>query len=139
MISEHFAALKARLEADGDLAGVVHDTVRLDSNGGLIRSEYVILYRSSPRIDSDRLAAVAGPSSTLTFDVEVRAVGRTSAKCGAVMDRILTQFAGHRLVVAGRSCSPMTIQDTGRVVADTSVKEFLYFANLAFEFVSEPA
>lgn len=140
MISEHFDAVEARLEADTDLAGRVHDTVRLDANGGLIRDQYVILYRSVPEsIVSGRFNMIPEADSDVTFMVDVRAVGTSPKKCGAVMDRILTQLVGHRLVVAGRSCAPLVLDSSSRIVADQLVKQFMYYADVGFELTSRPA
>lgn len=140
MITPHFNAIKARIEAESTLAGDVHDTVRIDAEGGLIRDNYVILYRSPPEsIGSGRFNAVADSSSELTFIFDVRAVGTSAAMCGAVLDKVMAQLVGFRLVVAGRSCTPIRLESSGRVTADQSVKPFLFYADAGFEFVSRPA
>lgn len=140
MISEHFDAIKARLEAGTGLSGKVHDTARINADGGLVRDQYVILYRSAPEtIATDRFNHVAGVGHVLTFLVDVRAVGTSPSNCGAVLDRVLTQLTGHSLTVSGRSCTPMTLESSGRVAIDQSVKDFLYYADVSFELISRPA
>jgi len=140
VITPHFNAIKARIEGDTALTGKVFDTVRIDDAGGLIRDNYVILYRSpADQVASNRFNAVADSQAELTFIVDVRAVGTSAVQCGAVLDKVMTQLVGYRLVVAGRSCTPIRLESSGRVTADQSVKPFLFYADAGFEFVSRPA
>lgn len=140
MITPHFNAIKGRIEGDAALVGKVFDTVRLDDAGGLIRDNYVILYRSAPSsFDNGRLTAVSQYASEATFLVDFRAVGTSATQCGAVMDKVLTQLLGHRLLVTGRVCSPIVLDSSDPVRADQSVKPFLFYQDAAVEFVSSPA
>lgn len=142
MIAEHFDALQARIEADPDLAGRVSDTVRTVTGGGLVRDQYVILYRSGPGFEVDRLAAVPQfGSSTLAFTVDARIVGTSPTQVVKTLDRFLGQVVGHSLVVSGRVCAPIEIEqaDIGRVTPDTSVAPYLYYCDVTFDLISDPA
>lgn len=140
MITPHFNAIKARIENDAALTGKVFDTVRIDDAGGLIRDNYVILYRSGPdSYVNGRLTAVSQYASEANFIVEIRAVGTSTVSCGAVTDKVMNQLIGHILNVPGRVCSPITKDSSNKVITDQSVKPFLYYQDSAVEFVSSPA
>ena len=60
----HYAAVKARLNADTNLAGKGADTIRLDGAGLPVRDTYWVLFGGAPdELDDDRLAAKQRPDS----------------------------------------------------------------------------
>jgi hypothetical protein len=140
MIAETYEALKSRLEAHPQLADIVFDSVLYDGDGRLRTDPYVIVYPSIPEeISSGRYTAVADFEATGTFVYDVRTVGPSAAVCARLTDKVLAQLLGHRLVVEGRRCDPITLDSSGDVRADAAVKPPLFYADMGFELVNRPA
>lgn len=140
MIAETYEALKARLEAHPQLAGIVSDSVLYDGEDRLRTDSYVILYASVPdEVASNRYTAVADYEATGTFVFDVRAVASSAALCARLTDKILTQLLGYRLVIEGRRCDPITLESSGDVRADSKVIPPLFYADVGFELINRPA
>lgn len=139
MIAETYEALKARLEEHPQLAGIVFDAVLYDSDGRLRTDPYVILYPSLPEeVGSDRYTAVADYSGRATFVVDVRTVASSAAVCARLTDKVFAQLLGHRLVVEGRKCDPITLESSSPVRDDAAVKPPLFYADVGFELINRP-
>lgn len=137
MISEHYEALQSRIEAGEGLSGKVHDTVRLDATGGLIRDQYVILYNPVPLdFTVDRYTGLPSYEGTTDWECDFRVVGNSPSRVRATLARVLAQLVGHRLVVAGRQPALLTVAAGSRIREDQSVKNFLYFADGSVEWTS---
>jgi hypothetical protein len=131
--------LKARIESHPQLADIVFDAVLYDGDGQLRTDPYVILYPALPdEVAANRYTAVADPEATGTFVFDVRTVGPSAALCGRLTDKVLAQMLGHRLVVEGRRCDPMTLESSRPVMADSKVKPPLYYADFAVELINRP-
>jgi hypothetical protein len=140
VIAETFEALKARLEAHPQLAGLVFDSVLYDGENRLRTDPYVILYPAIPEeITAGRYTAVADFEATGTFVFDVRTVGPSAAVCARLTDKVLAQLLGHRLVIEGRKCDPLTLESAGDVRADANVKPPLFYVDVGFELINRPA
>lgn len=138
-MDEHYTALRT-LAAVGLLEDRVFDTVRVDPDGGLIRDQYLILYRSTPEeIASERFMKAATFDDALTFEWDFRAVGVTAGAAGDVAVTFLRNVIGGRLVVAGRACTPIAGGASGRVLPDTSVRPHLFTVTGSVTTISRPA
>jgi hypothetical protein len=140
VIDEYYTALKTQIELGQGLAGRVYDTVRLDANGALIRDNYVVLYSPVPLdVPQDRFTMTPTFVGTVEFESDVRVVGTTAATVRQMMSRVSTQMIGHGLTITGRQPARVTLGSSGRVLPDTSVKPFLYYADMSFEWTSRAA
>jgi hypothetical protein len=140
VIDEYYTALKTQIELGQGLAGRVYDTVRLDSSGVLIRDNYVILYAPVPlEVPQDRVTLVPSFAGPVVFESDVRVVGTTAATVRVMMGRVTTQLIGHGLTIVGRQPARVSLGSAGRVLPDTSVKPFLYYADLSVEWTARPA
>lgn len=139
MIDEYYAALKSQIEGTAMLANRVYDTVRFDANGGLVRDNYVVLYSPTPLdVPQERLTQAATFDDTVEFEVDVRVVGVNAASARVFMGKLSQQLIGHMLTITGRQPARVTLGSAGRVLPDTSVKPFLYYADMSFEWTSRP-
>jgi hypothetical protein len=139
-IIQHYDALTSRLELAPVLAGAVHDSARTNDEGGLVRANYLIAYVPAPEaIVSGRFTAIATYDSELSFIVDLKAVGTSARMAGAVFDAALGQLVGHRLIVPGRDCTPITVDDQRRIEPDRTVKPPLFVGTASIAFISRPA
>lgn len=106
---DEFAAFKARMEASPILAGKVHRTVRKDSTG-TVRANYVVAKSSAPdRMTDARLTGVDSFDSDRRYTYDVRVVAVDGDGLDVLAEAALRQLVGHRLVVPGRSCTPIEL------------------------------
>lgn len=140
MIDEYFTALEERIEAGQGLANRVFDTVRLSADGGLIRDNYVILYSPVPLdVPQDRVSLVPTFAGTVEFESDIRVVGVDAKTVRIMLGRVKTQLLGPGLTVAGRQPAVVRLGSSSRTVPDTSVKPFLYYADMSVEWTSRAA
>ena len=135
----HFAAMKARLESDSTLTGKVFDTANVDSTGAVVRGTYVLLFGGGPdSLNDDRLAAPQSAGSDADYSYTARCVANTPDLVRSVQSKVIALFAGHRLEVAGRACTPADVEGYP-VEWDTALKPPLYFADIDIELHSSRA
>jgi hypothetical protein len=140
VIDEYFTALRARIEAGTGLAARVFDTVRMDTTGGLIRDNYVVLYAPVPvGTPQERFSQMQTFADTVEFEVDFRVVGVSPTAVRLTMSRVFTQLVGHGLTIAGRAPGKVTVSGGSRIREDQSVKPFLYYADGSAEWVSRPS
>lgn len=140
MIAETYDALKARLESHEQLSGRVFDTVIYDTATQTYRTDYyVILNHALPdEITYGRYTAVADYDATGTFVYDIRVVGKTADQVARVMDAVLRLTVGHRLVIDGRKCDPMSVDSSSPVNYEAAVKPPLYTADVGLELINRP-
>lgn len=128
----HFKAVKDRLLSDSALAAKgVHDTALLDTAGDPVHGTYVILYGGTPDSLNDyRLTSPQQADSDAEYTFTIRAVSVTGDGVRAVGQKVVAQLVGYRPTIAGRTCSPMTLEYSSGVIADTSVTPPLFYADI---------
>ena len=125
----HYAAMKARLEAEPTLAGKINDTALVTAAGLPFVGSYEVLYGGAPdSLDDERLAAMQSSTSDAVYVYTVRSVSPTAAGVRNQQAKVAAQLIGHRLVVAGRSCR-VEQTDATDVDWDRSTNPPLYFAD----------
>jgi hypothetical protein len=140
VIGDVYAAVKARLELNTVLSGKVNPSARLDSAGGLARSNYVIVYPTAPTVlDDDRFSKPQALDSDATFFVDVKVVAVDALGCALLADAVLTQMVGHQLALTGRVCTPAELDTSGPVRPDNTVSPPLFFSDMSFELISRRA
>ena len=138
MIDEYFTALETQVTSDAGLR--VYDTVRLDAAGGLIRDNYVILYSPVPLgVPQERFTVVQTFADTVEFEADLRVVGMDAKTARRMFGRVKSQLIGHMLTITGRQPAKVMLGSSGRTLPDTSVKPFLYYADMSVEWTSRPA
>ena len=129
----HYAAVKARLEASAALAGKVYNTLARKADGTLITTSYVILYGGTPDVlDDERLSSVQSIDSDAEYIYTVRSVSSTADGALATADVASTQLITAVLVISGRLCNPILLDDGGVVEMDASLSPPLFFLDNAF-------
>jgi len=127
----HYAAVKARLEADAALAGKVFDSARMAGTPPtLVRDQYVILFAHPGDRDDDRLTAPQAADSDADYEWRIRAVGITADAVLLLLTNVTAQLSGHRLVVAGRACTPIEVESDGEVEPDLTVYPPLFYGDV---------
>lgn len=139
MIADVYSAVKSRLELNPVLAGKVHPSARLEADGDLVRSNYVILYPPPPILDDGRVTKAQDINSDATFMVDGKVVAVDALGCAFLADAVLAQMVGHKLVLSGRRCDPAKLDDMDKVRPDNSVSPPLFFCDISFEIVSRRA
>ena len=139
MLAE-YAAVRARISAHPLLAGRGSDSIRMEA-GLPVRDTYWVLFGGAPdELDDDRLAAPQRADSDAEYVYTVRFVSTTHAAVLDGADKVMTQLIGWTPTIAGRSCSPITLDDGDTIVdADTRVNPPLYFVDLPFVLKSSRA
>jgi hypothetical protein len=139
MIADHYIAVRDQLMADPALK--VRDSADIDSTtGGLVRSQYVILYPAGPdEMDDERFTKPQDLASTAEFLYSLRAVSTTSLGCAAVADHVLVQLVGFVPSIPGRNCDRIAYEEMADIEPDFSVKPPLYFSEMRFTLVSRRA
>lgn len=135
MIAE-LAALKAQLATDSAIR--VYDAARRNTDGTLIRDTYLLLFPHPGDRDDDRLSAPQSPLSDTEFDHPIRFVSISSDGVLQLFSKVDAVLTGRRLVVSGRSCSPIEL-DADPVEADMTVNPPLFYMNAAIAFKSDRA
>lgn len=139
MIDDYYAALKTRVEAEPGFTGRVYDTVRLDANGALIRDNYVIQYSPVPvDVPEYRYTGLESFAGAVEFDNDFRVVGLNAATVRQMTGRLVEHLVGHKLAITGRAPAAIRLGEVGKTVPDTSVKPFLYYADVSIEWTSRP-
>lgn len=129
MITAHFNAVKARLEAHPQLSGKVYDSARVGTSG-LIRDNYVILFGNGPDVlDDDRLAATQQADSDAEFLYPIRAIGTTTTAVRLLSEAVAAQLIGRTLTIPNRVASPIELDDSGPLEIDDSVSPPLFYAD----------
>lgn len=133
-VESTYAALKSRLVTTGI---PVHDSALVSDQDELVVATYYILFAPLPDDREERYAQGPSLDSAGDFDVDVRVVGATLSALLKAVDRLRGAFLGHRLVVAGRSCSPARVE-TGKAELDRSIKPGLWVCDTGILFTSRP-
>jgi len=142
MISEHFGALKSRLEEHVGLSGKVRDTSWATWSGDAPtyeRTNYVILFGGSPtEVGGARQGRSQDSSDELLFDFTARAVGTSPTACRAVLDAVMGQFFKWTPEVDGRRCTRLYYPPSQNpdVKPDNSIRPPLFFADTEWSFRS---
>ena len=129
LIADHFDAVKAQLGATPMTANQVYDIARTNTSG-LIRANYLILFGGPPEdLDDDRYSAAQRLDSTADYIYTVRAVGTTPAAVRMWTDAALTQLVGAVLVIPGRKCDPIRLDDSTAIQEDKGATPSLYYSD----------
>jgi hypothetical protein len=140
---EHYAAVKARLEAATIFTGRVWDSARLDANAELVRDTYLILFGGAPdKLGDGRNTAPQQADSKATYIYTVRAVGTSPTAVRGFLNGAINQLVRFTPVVAGRKCEPMRLDpagSSGEVKPDNNVNPPMFFADLDFILTSSRA
>ena len=140
MITSHFNAMMARLQADTALAGKGHDAFVVNADGSLSYGPYFILLGGGPDVlDDDRLSAPQSPTSDAEFTYTVRYVASSPTNVRSGMGKVYPQLIGHRLIVSGRLCTAIALERSTDIRADTTVSPPLYYADVEVSFKSSRA
>jgi len=132
-VKAHYAAVKARLEADPALATKVNDTLLLTATGLPVQGTYAILYGGAPdSLESNRFTAPQAIDSDAEYVYTVRSVSTTADGVRSIQAKVAAQLIGHRLVVAGRNCTSMRLTDVTDVQYDKATNPVLLFADQEF-------
>ena len=138
MMRAEYAAFKARLEESPILAGKVFPVARRDK-GTLVRANYVVAQTSAAdEIHTDALTYVSTATADTQYTWDVRVVAVDHDGLNLLTEAVLGQLVGHRLVVAGRACSPIVhVPNVERNDGyDTTVE--LFFRSMSMRFWSRP-
>lgn len=104
-----FPAFKARLVESPILAGKVFPIVRV-TGGEPVRTNYVVAKSSPPdEIDDARYSSVQAFDAARRFTFDVRVVAVSDDGLDTLGNAVLRQALGHRLVVDGRRCDPISL------------------------------
>ncbi len=134
MISDEYAAVKARLVADTALT--VRDTV-YDSAGELYRGTYVVLFGGGPDVlDDGRVTKPQDPDSDATYVYTARCVSATADGVRSTLKHVVTQLVGFIPTVSGRRCDAIRLTHSQNVEPDVSVKPPLFYSDAEFTLVS---
>lgn len=134
----HFEQVLARARARPNLA--VHDSdAPLDDKGQVVRSSYVVLHDLGPDAIETRFTERPSDASACVMRVVGRCVGVDPAAARRVAGAFKVQMDGHVIVVAGRTCWPLTIDDESEVEKDTKVSPPLWYVDVDLTYRSEPA
>lgn len=126
----HYAAVKARLEANANLTGKVYNTLAKKADGTLITTSYVILYGGTPdSLDDGRVTAPQSKDSDAEYLYTVRSVGVNADAALATASVVAAQLIGFIPAVAGRSCGAMWLDDGGPVQMDSSIATPLFYVD----------
>lgn len=131
----HFAAVKARLEANTKLTGKVNDSILETPNGAPFKGSYLVLLGGEAEsVESNRFTAPQLPDSDAEYVYTVRTVATTAAGVRAFQAVVSAQLTGHKLIVAGRNCSRMRLIDSSHPLQD--VKFPVFWADQDFAVMS---
>jgi hypothetical protein len=135
----HYAAVKARLQADAALTDKVFDSARIDADGNLVRDQYLILFGSPGSRDTGRLTAAQSATADASFDYTIRAVSVSVDGCFMLLEKVYAQLAGFVPTIAGRYCNPISLDGSGfEVEPDMSVSPPLYSVDVDVTLASSP-
>jgi len=123
-------ALLARLRADPSLRAIVHEGVVTDRP-----SRYLTVYAD---LGLRTAARLTGPQTRATQTFTIHSVGSTPEKAQQVSALVIAQLVDHVLVVEGRSCWPVTHEETQPPGLDTDVNPPLHYCVDGFQVVSTP-
>gem|GEM_PF-1668555 len=134
----HFEQILARARARPNLT--VHDSdAPLDGNGQVVRDQYVVLHDLGPDAVHLRFTERRSVESARTMRVVGRCVGVDPAAARRIADAFSAQMDGHVIVVPGRKCWPITVDDVADVDKDTKVQPPLWFVDVDLTYRTEPA
>lgn len=118
---------------------VVHDsTAPLDEGGQVVRASYVVLHDVGPDAAHLRFTERRSVTSARTMRVVGRCVGTDPAAARRVADAFAGQMDGHTIVVPGRVCFPISVEES-KVQSDTNVSPPLWFVDVDLTYRTEPA
>lgn len=124
--AEHFAAFLSAIPAP--VAG--HDTAApTNSDGTLLRASYAVAYDRGAKAppDDGRLTKGQSADDAVTWRFVVKSVGTTPFAARSVDSAIASALVGRTLIVAGRRCDPIRMDDNGEVKRDSAVSPPLYY------------
>lgn len=134
----HFEQILARARARPNLA-VHHSVAPLDSNGQIVRAQYIVLHDVGPDDVQLRFTERRSADSAATMRVVGRCVGVDPAAARRMATVFATQMDGHVIVVPDRTCWPLTIDEESEVKKDTDVSPPLWFVDVDLVYRTEPA
>jgi len=133
----HYAAVRAKIEEDTLLLGLISDTIRLTEDKKYSRETYIVLGGGPPEVlDDARLAKGQDPDSDAEYVYDVRIVAVDADGARKVCDRVVAQLVGARLQVEGRRCDPIRLSHADPVDFETSVRPPLAVIDLEFTLYS---
>jgi len=134
--SGHFEAFKAAIPSPV----AAHDTLVPVVDGEILRASYSVLYDvgADDPPDDDRYLAAQRAASKVTWRYVVKSVGESPFAARAV-DSAVAGLIGKVLIVAGRKCDPLELDEVGPVKEDTSVSPPLYFIESDYLLTSREA
>lgn len=129
----HYAAVKARLQADTIIAPKVFDAARVDATGALIRDTYVILFGGPPDdLDDGRNTSPQSSGSDAVYLYPTKVVSITAIGALGFAKKVSDHLVGFRPVIANRLCGEIALDDADPVEVDFSVTPPLYYVNQDF-------
>lgn len=132
-----WASFKARLEGSSILAGKVFPIVHKSSGGDPVRANYAVAKSAPPdRLDDGRLAGSQRFESDHRFTYDVRIVTTAADGLDIWAEALLKQVLGHKLIVAGRRCTPIELVQNIEEGDGYDQVSDLYFRDLSFRFWS---
>lgn len=136
---DEFSAFAGLLSADSILSGKVFDSIRVNTDGSPVRSNYVAAVPVVPREDDERYMAVPDADSSARHRVNVQVVAVDTAGL-RLLSRRVRLVLGVTLTVTGRVCTPIRAVpgvDEGDARYDKVAR--LHYVHMTFEFWSRPA
>lgn len=136
MILEHYAAFRDHIRAVPSLTNRVYSDVRLNGDQP-VRDNYVVLYPATPStLHDDRYMIGQSVDSAAEYEFDVRAIAIDADGALMVADAVTGQVIGHRLIVAGRTCTRMRLVESSKR-AQWDRKADLHYIDMTFQFRSQ--
>lgn len=133
----HFAQLLARARERPNMA--VHDSAApLDSNGQIVRAQYVVLHDVGPDAVHLRFTERRSVSAAATMRAVGRCVGVDPDAARRMAGAFKTQMDGFVIVTPGRKCWPVEVEEA-EVEKDDKVSPPLWFVDVDLTYRTEPA
>ena len=133
----HYAAVKARLEANPKLANKVNDSVLETTTGLPFAGSYVVLFGGAPEsLESNRFTAPQLIDSDAEYVYTVRSISTSAAAVRSLQVEVAAQLVGHKLIVEGRNCSRIRLAESTAPAEDKATKPVLYWADQEFAVIS---
>ncbi|MFZ4843952.1 hypothetical protein [Mycetocola saprophilus] len=135
-LEQHQAAIEERVRGGEGLAGRVFDAARLDSKGGLVRDNYVIVTVARGSLGDERLTAPQRADSDADYYIDIRTVATTAAAARMLLDRTEQQLLNGPLAVQGRACTSVVCGVTRPIATDMTVTPPLFYVDADYSFTS---
>lgn len=130
MITEHYAAVLAHLEANPKMTGRVHDTALQTADGKLVRGTYWVLFGGKPDIlDDGRQSSPQHADADADLVYTLRSVSTSATLCRAASAVGFQQLIGFVPDVEGRSCTGITFTHGEDPEPDNEVNPPLFYCD----------